>query len=288
MRRNRSALAMVAVQLLFAWATGPAWTGEETGGGASAPPAATPMLSQWAVVRSGPRSWQVVSGGSLQVEMLTTLDSETANVGDSCEAKLTAPMRSENGAVLARAGAIISGHVTAVDRSSRVIKADIPSHHWLDANGALGLEFNQIAAAGRQINLQATPVPYSQVVQFAAAAGNNPVPLAVDKKGDVTVKFSGVKYGAMSTAITGGELATGPIGLVAGPLISGVVGAVSPAYSYGKPAQDVEGHRRIKGFFLGMVKGLPGGGLLTGSVEHGEDISLAAGDRLLLGVGTEN
>lgn len=281
-RNNRSALVILSQLVLISTVVQARET--EGSGRQAAVPVEVPMLSQWAVVRSGPRSWQVVSGGSLQVEMLTTLDSATANVGDSCEAKLTAPMHSENGEVLAQAGSIITGRVTGVDRSSRVIKADLPSRHWLDANGALGLEFDQIQA-GRQIRLRATPLPGSEVIRFAAG---NPIPLEVDKKGEVTVKFSGVKYGAMSTAITGGELATGPIGLVAGPLISGVVGAVSPAYSYGKPAGDVEGHRRIKGFFLGMVKGLPGGGLLTGAVEHGEDISLATGDRLLLGVRQES
>jgi hypothetical protein len=282
MRRNSITLVFLAHLLLSA--AGPGLAMERNEQEAAAEPTAVPMLSEWAVVRSGTRSWQVVSGGSLQVEMLSPIDSETANVGDSCEARLTAPMRSQSGAILARAGSIVTGHVTAVDRSSRIIKADIPSHHWLDANGALGLEFDQVVASGSQIDLHATPVPGSEVAR--SNASGNPMPLEVDKKGDVTVKYSGVKYGAMSTAIEGGELATGPIGLVAGPLISGVVGAVSPAYSYGKPAQDVEGHRRIKGFFLGMVKGLPGGGLLTGAVEHGENISLSAGDRLLLEVRT--
>lgn len=243
-----------------------------------------PAFGNWSIVRSGPRSWRVVSGGTLKVVMASALDSETANIGDSFQARLAQPLRS-GGRTYAPAGSLINGHVTAVDKATRLLKADLPSHHWLDANGALGLSFDTvIESGGRTISLGATPLPDSPVVRANATADK----LDVDKRGEVTVVYNGVKYGALDTAIGGAALATGPVGLIAGPLVSGIAGAISPAMSFGRPSDDVEGHRRVKGFFLGMFRGLPGGSLITEAKEHGEEVSLSPGDEITLMVNSSN
>lgn len=237
------------------------------------------QLDKWSAVKVGPGQWQVVAGGTLQVEMITPLSSETANIGETFEARTVQALRSGN-TLLAPSGAVVKGHVIAVDRASRLIKADLPSHHWLDANGALGLHFDTIAGEhDQQITLNAEPLAASEILRYNQSADR----LVVDKSGDVTVLYNGLKNGAIGAAIGGVSLA-GPVGMMAAPFISGIAGAISPATAYGKPTEDVPGHRRLKGFFMGMVRGVPGGELVAQVAQHGVEAVLAPGDELTLQV----
>jgi len=236
------------------------------------------QLNSWSFVHVGPHSWRIVSGATIAVKIISPLDTRSATIGDAVQGQLVNNIVSGNN-VIAAQGAIVRGRVTFVDKATRVIKADIPSHHWLDASGALGLQFDEVATnPGETLTFDAVPVPDSAVLRADAQDDQ----LVVDKRGDITPKFNGVKYGAMGAAIEGADIAAGPIGLAVGPILSGIAGAVSPAFSFGKPSQDITGHRRIKGFFMGMVRGLPGGFLVSGATTHGQDVYLSTGDVIQL------
>jgi hypothetical protein len=231
-------------------------------------------LNNWSFVHTGPHSWRIVSGGTIAIRLISPVDTKSATIGDAVQAQLVDNIVSGNN-VIAAQGATVTGHVTLVDKATRVIKADIPSHHWLNASGALGLEFDEVVTnPGEHLTFDAVPVPESAITRADAQEDQ----LVVDKRGEITPKFNGVKYGAMGAAIEGADIATGPIGLAVGPILSGITGAVSPAFAFGKPSQDVTGHRRIKGFFMGMVRGLPGGFLISGASTHGQDVYLSTGD----------
>jgi hypothetical protein len=104
------------------------------------------------------------------------------------------------------------------------------------------------------------------------------VTLGVDGKGEITVQYNSAGYTAANVAISGGCLAAGPAGLIVGPIVGGVAGATDPTFAYGRPVTQEDSHPHMKGFFKGVIGGLPGGFFISGLTNHGINVSLAPGD----------
>src|SRR6266536_5023089 len=77
------------------------------------------LLAVTSVVRAGEVYTRMPAGTQLQVRMIETLSSETANVGDRFHGTLAAPVV-VNGRTLFSKGADVAGEVVNVERSGRL------------------------------------------------------------------------------------------------------------------------------------------------------------------------
>lgn len=230
------------------------------------------------VVPEGDGVFRILQGSRFAITVNQPINTATAALGDPVYARLAEDLKLDGG-VVATAGALVSGHIKSVDRARRQLRSDVPGHHWLDANGGVGIVFDRLLADnGQSLNIDAIPAPGTRV----QSADSHSQPLVVDKRGEISLSYRGNTFGVLGLAIEGASLAAGPFALAVGPTLSGIAGALSPSYAFGRPSQDVCGHRRIKGFFMGAVKGAPGGFLVSGAVNHGDNVLLAPGDRLTL------
>ncbi|HEY2923430.1 MAG TPA: hypothetical protein VGJ98_00520 [Candidatus Eisenbacteria bacterium] len=93
------------------------------------------------------RTIEVPAGTMFEVEMITPVDTRTSNVGDKVEAKLIAPI-TQDGVVIAEAGATVTGEVAEVTRASRSKSKD--------ARASLALDFNSIQTVDGPKPLHAT------------------------------------------------------------------------------------------------------------------------------------
>src|SRR2546429_8844796 len=119
----------------------------------------------------------VPAGTSLQVRIIDKLSSETANVGDSFQGTLAAPVV-VNGRTLFSKGADVTGEVLSVERSGR-----------LSTPGELHLTLRTIRSGGRTYNLAVEPF----MVKGESHAKSN-----------VTKIGGGAGLGALIGAIAGG------------------------------------------------------------------------------------
>ena len=223
-------------------------------------------------------SFRMDAGSRFVAVLETGISSSTANLGDPVSAKTATPIYYD-GKIVIPAGSTLHGTIFLVDKSRSPLKSDLPGKHWLNAQGALGLRFDKLVIGHKSFPLNATPAAKAVVNAVASTTRSR---LVTDKNGDITVYYGAGKYGAMEVAIEGGSLATGPFGLIVGPALSGIAGAASPSYAFGHPEEQKGFKERTKGFFVGMVKGLPGGGIVTGAAEHGYDVALVPGDKVIL------
>jgi hypothetical protein len=66
------------------------------------------------------------------------------------------------------------------------------------------------------------------------------------------------------------------------PIVMGVMGAVSPSFAYMHPVGTNVRHRRLKGFAMGAVSGLPAGFLLSDSIIRAPECIINPGDQFLV------
>ncbi len=220
-----------------------------------------------------------VSGDSkvlrFRVRLTAAVDGSVAKVGDPVYGELLDTVLLP-GAVFAGAGAPVFGVVTEVVQSKSVLKSNFQKKNWRNANGNLSIKITKIG--NTDLTIDAVPAPKSTIER---AANSKAVPLTVDDRGEVVVQYNAKGYTAANLALAGGCMAAGPFGLLLGPMVGGAAGAANPAFAYGRPVTEDEGHTRVKGFFKGMIGGLPGGFLITDSTSRGLDISLDPGDVLV-------
>lgn len=209
-----------------------------------------------------------------RVRLTAAVDGSVAKVGDPVYGDLLDTVLLP-GAVFAGTGAPVFGVVTEVVQSKSVLKSNFQKKNWRNANGNLSIKITKIG--NTDLTIDTAPAPKSIIER----ADSKAVPLTVDDQGEVVIKYNAKGYTAANLALAGGCMAAGPFGLLLGPVVGGAAGAADPAFAYGRPVTEDEGHTRVKGFFKGMVGGLPGGFLLTDSTSRGLDISLNPGDVLV-------
>ncbi len=209
-----------------------------------------------------------------RVRLTAAVDGSVAVVGDPVHGELLDTVLLP-GAVFAGTGAPVFGVVTEVVQSKSVLKSNFQKKNWRNANGNLSIKITKIG--NTDLTIDTAPAPKSIIERADCKA----VPLTVDDQGEVVIQYNAKGYTAANLALAGGCLAAGPFGLLLGPVVGGAAGAADPAFSYGRPVTEDEGHTRVKGFFKGMIGGLPGGFLLTDSTSRGLNISLSPGDVLV-------
>lgn len=206
-----------------------------------------------------------------RARLTSVVDGAVAKVGDPVHAELLDTVMLPSGHYVG-AGAHVLGEISEIDHSKSSLKADFTTKHWRNCNGTVSMKIKSIG--GNDLMCDVIPAPKTRIVRTDKKAA----PLGVDGKGEITVQYSSVGYTAANAAISGGCIAAGPAGIIVGPIVGGVAGAADPTFAYGRPVTAADQHAHLKGFFKGVIGGLPGGFLISGVTNHGINISLNPGD----------
>lgn len=206
-----------------------------------------------------------------RVRLTSVIDGALAKVGDPVHGELLDTVMLPNNHYIG-AGAHVLGEVTAIDLLKTSLRADLTPKHWRNCNGTIGIKVKSIG--GQDLVGNIIPAPKTRIIRTDKKAA----PLGVDGKGEITVVYSSAGYTAANVAISGGCLAAGPAGIIVGPIVGGVAGAADPTFAYGRPVTGDDHHAHVKGFFKGVIGGLPGGFLISGLTNRGINISLTPGD----------
>lgn len=206
-----------------------------------------------------------------RVKLTSNVDGSVAQVGDPVHGELLDTIMLPNGHYVGL-GAHVVGEVTQVDHSKSLLKADFSAKHWRNSNGLLSVKITQVG--GKDLLVDTIPAAKTRVER----ADKKAPPLGVDGQGEITIKYNTAGYTAANAAITGGCFAAGPAGLIIGPVVGAAAGAADPTFAYGRPVTEADGHTHVKGFFKGLVGGLPGGFLISGATNRGLNVSLQPGD----------
>lgn len=206
-----------------------------------------------------------------RVRLTSVVDGALAKVGDPVHGELLDTVMLPSGHYIG-AGAHVLGEVTQIDLSKSSLKADFSTKHWRNCNGTIGIKIKSID--GHDLVSETIPAPKTRIIRTDKKAA----PLGVDSKGEITVVYNSAGYTAANVAISGGCIAAGPAGIIVGPIVGGVAGAADPTFAYGRPVTPEDHHSHVKGFFKGVIGGLPGGFLISGVTNRGINISLAPGD----------
>ncbi len=206
-----------------------------------------------------------------RARLTSVVDGAVAKVGDPVHAELLDTVMLPSGQYVG-AGAHVVGEVSEIDYSKSSLRADLSPKHWRNCNGTVSMKIKSIG--GNELICDVVPAPKTRIVRTDKKAA----PLGVDGKGEITVQYNSVGYTAANAAISGGCFAAGPAGIIVGPIVGGVAGATDPTFAYGRPVTSADQHAHLKGFFKGVIGGLPGGFLISGVTNRGINISLNPGD----------
>ncbi len=223
-------------------------------------------------------SSKITAGARFRVSVLSTHNSHTAKVNDPVEARLKSDLVI-NGKVVAKAGSRVVGKVSSSEPARRILHAELSGKRWMRANGALGLNFYEIVTdAGEHLPLVAAPARQARVVKNV----NEGRVLGVNHNGELAAPLSTqLKHQAAHLAIRGAASATGVFSFGVVPLAYGVVGAINPSFAFLHPVGQNVRHRRLKGFGMGLIAGMPGGFLIADSIIKGQEAIVKPGDEFL-------
>ncbi|CAM6006250.1 unnamed protein product [Sphagnum balticum] len=218
-------------------------------------------------------------GSRFPIKIDSSLTSKTAKVGDSIEARLSEDLII-GGKLIAPQGSKVKGHVSSVQQGRRVLKAEFSRHRWLKSAGELGVQFDEIVTdKDEHFPLVAKPARQTRFVKDMEEGRV----LGINNDGEIVsplsaqVKSQAIHLG-IHAAVTAAGISGGPIGLAAIPVTYGCLGAISPSFAFMHPVGRNMKHRRLKGFALGFVSGLPGGGFVADAIVRGPEAIVKPGD----------
>ncbi len=232
----------------------------------------------WKEIPDSEGKMHIDAGGRFPVSVITSHSSKTAKVGDPVEARLKVDIKI-GGRLIAPKGAKVIGHINSCEKARKMIQAEFSMKRWMRPSGALGVQFDEIlTAGGDHIPLVATPARQPRIVKNMAEGRV----LGVNHKGEIVSPLSSqIKSQAAHMGIRAAASAAGPFSFGVVPIAYGVAGAISPSFAYMHPVGKNVRHRRLKGFGLGVVSGLPGGFLVADSIIRGEEAIIKPGDEFL-------
>lgn len=265
-------------------------TGGVTASGADlelrGPLAATPSPALVKVDAQIIRGANVLRAGTLfPVVILGTLDAGTATTGQAVKG-IVANDVALSSTIFIPGGSSIEGWICDVQKPRKVLSAKLSGAHWWNAQALINIHFATIRFPdGKQFQISAGPAPSTPVDPNSADA-NSPdrkpqtSQLIVSRSGAIGPNYSGIKYGAVGAAIGPLSWMAGPFSMLAGTALSATTGAVAPSYAFDRRIAQPDAADRAKGFLVGAVKGLPGGFILTGVANHGDNVSMAEGTEI--------
>lgn len=221
---------------------------------------------------------RITAGARFPVSVSSALNSKTSKVGDVVEARLKVDLKI-GGKLVASKGARVIGHVSSSEPARRILHAELSKKRWMRANGALGITFDEIITdSGEHLPLVAKPARNPRVVKNKHEGRV----LGINDKGEVASPLSiQLKHQAAHLAIRGAASAGGVFSFGIVPVAYGVIGAINPSFAFLHPVGSNVRHRRLKGFAMGLVSGLPGGFLIADSIIKGVEAEIKPGDEFL-------
>ena len=219
------------------------------------------------------------AGSKFPIYMSSSHTSKTATVGDRIEARLAVDLKIGN-RMFATQGSKINGHIATCKPARKLMQANLSRKRWMRAGGALGLQFDEIVTAeGEHLLLIAIPASQARIIENKAEGRV----LGVNLEGEITPPLSAqLKAKSLQTSISLVGALGGPFSMPAMPIAFGVMGAISPSFAYMHPVGTNVRHRRLKGFAMGAVCGLPAGFLLSDSIIRAPECIIHPGDQFLV------
>jgi hypothetical protein len=219
------------------------------------------------------------TGVRFPIVAVSSLSSRTAKIGDRMEARLKADLKI-NGRLIAPKGTIVVGHVSSTYKARRLLVAEVSLHRAMRANGALGITFDAIVTEdGALLPLVAKPARQARIVKNH----NEGRVLGVNHNGEIAAPLSTLlKHQGEHLAIRGAAAVGGVFTMGAVPVLFGVLGAMNPSFAFMQPVGNNVSHRRLKGFGMGVLSGLPGGFVVADFFIRGVEAQVKPGDEFLV------
>jgi hypothetical protein len=231
---------------------------------------------KWSEIKDGPDKTRITAGARFPVAIQSQLSSKTAKVGDLIEARLQVDIKI-GGRLIAPKGAVVFGHVIGVERARKMIAAEFTlNKRFMRMAGCLGIQFDEILTdKGEHIPLVAVPATNARIVKNSADGRV----MGVNRNGQIASPLSGqLKSQGIHMAIRVGAAAGGVFSFGIVPAAFACAGAISPSFAFMQPIGKNVRHRRLKGFGVGLIAGLPGGFLVTDSMIRGPEAIIQPGD----------
>jgi hypothetical protein len=233
----------------------------------------------WKEIPDADGKTHISAGARFPVVIQSAISSATAKVGDPVEGRMQVDIKI-SGRTVAHKGDKVVGHVTSVEKARKLLRAEFtPNHRWLRMAGALGIQLDEIVNAdGEHIPLVAEPAKQPRIVKN----DNEGRVLGVNASGQIASPLSTqLKSEAIHLAIRAAASAAGVFSFGAVPAAYACVGAISPSFAFQQPVGKNVRHRRVKGFCMGLVEGLPGGFIVSDSIIKGPEARVEPGDIFL-------
>jgi len=233
---------------------------------------------KWEEIPDTPGTTFIHTGAVFPVSIASSLNSKTAHPGDPVLANLKVDLHI-GGQLVAARGSNVLGHVYVVRPARCMLAAEISPKRWLRANGSIGIRFDEIiTGSGEHLPLVAAPAQSARIVKNQAEGRI----LGINSNGEIVSPLSSqLKAQALHLVIRGAASAGGIFTMGAIPVAYGVLGAVNPSFAFLHPVGKNVPHRRLKGFCMGVVSGLPGGFLIADAVIKGVEANIKPGDEFL-------
>lgn len=233
---------------------------------------------KWEEIADSPDKTKIAAGARFPVCVISSISSKTAKKGDPVEARLMTDIKI-GGRLIARRGDMVIGRIDTVSKARRILHAELSRKRWMRANGSLGVQFDEIVTSdGKHLPLVAKPARVRRVVSNK----NEGRVLGVNHNGELASPLSTqLKHQAVHLAIRGAASVGGVFSMGAVPAAYGIIGAINPSFAFLQPVGKNVPHRRIKGFAMGVVSGLPGGFLIADSIIKGKEAVIKPGDTFL-------
>ncbi|MBX3149609.1 hypothetical protein KF728_05565 [Candidatus Obscuribacterales bacterium] len=232
----------------------------------------------WQELKDEPGMTKISAGAQFPVVVVSSLNSKHNQIGDPLEARLKTDIKI-GGKLIAKKGDRVVGHVSSCSKARKMLHAEMSTKRWMRANGAIGLQFDEIVTeSGEHLPLVAKPAKRARIVKNI----NEGRVLGVNDNGEVASPLSTqLKHQAAHLAIRAAASAGGAFSFGIVPAAYGIVGAINPSFAFLHPVGKNVPHRRLKGFAMGVVSGLPGGFLIADSIIRGVDAEIKPGDEFL-------
>jgi hypothetical protein len=227
-------------------------------------------------IADAPDKTFIEAGARFPVHMSTTITSKTAKVGDPVEGRLKIDLRI-GGKLVAPKGSVVVGHITRVNPARKMIVAELAlSKRWMRMAGSLSFNFDEIITPeGEHLPLVAAPAQQARIIKNV----NEGRVLGVNHDNEIASPLSTqLKHQGLHLAIRAGAAAGGVFSFGIVPAAYGVMGAINPSFAFMQPVGKNMRHRRLKGFALGVITGLPGGFLIADSIIRGPEAIVQPGD----------
>ncbi|MBA3992544.1 MAG: hypothetical protein C0469_03385 [Cyanobacteria bacterium DS2.3.42] len=227
-------------------------------------------------IADSPDKTYIEAGARFPVHMSTTITSKTAKVGDPVEGRLKIDLRI-GGKLVAPKGSVVVGHITRVNPARKMIVAELAlSKRWMRMAGSLSFNFDEIITPdGEHLPLVAAPAQQARIIKNV----NEGRVLGVNHDNEIASPLSTqLKHQGLHLAIRAGAAAGGVFSFGIVPAAYGVMGAINPSFAFMQPVGKNMRHRRLKGFALGVITGLPGGFLIADSIIRGPEAIVQPGD----------